>query len=205
MSEGELGDPGVFALSLFGLALAMLGVQLVISEDVAGASVYAVLIAGIAESVGAMWYVVKGESYLAGVLGTFGIWLVGLYLLLAEGPPAHLFNPKGLGTYSLALMVPTFYLTIPAIRRRMVVFTLGFVALFLLELFFGLANILTSTTLGRVAGACAFAAAAAIWYTAFELTWRTGLVDTDRHRSVDPIPHSDSSGHHKPTPERRQP
>lgn len=68
------------------------------------------------------------------------------------------------------MIVPTLYLTLPPLRARMVIFTIAFIALLLLEVFFGLENILTSVTLGRIAGVCAAVAGLSIWATAFELT-----------------------------------
>lgn len=103
--QAKIGDPGIFALSLFGMALIGLAVTLLLGPKTAGpymgASVFAVLIAGIGEGVGALWYLVRGQSYLAGVLGTFGIWLLGLFLYLTSSPSLHLLTPKGVGLYTL--------------------------------------------------------------------------------------------------------
>lgn len=176
MSNGQTktGDPGIFALSLFGMALIGLAITLLLGPKTAGqymgGSVFAVLIAGIGEGIGALWYLVRGQSYLAGVLGTFGIWLVGLFLFLTSTPSQHLLTPKGVGLYALLLIVPTLYLTLPPLRARMMIFTVAFVALLLLEVFFGLENILANATLARVAGVCAVVAGLSIWTTAFQLT-----------------------------------
>ncbi len=156
-------------MALIGLAITLLLGPKTAGQYMGG-SVFAVLIAGIGEGIGALWYLVRGQSYLAGVLGTFGIWLVGLFLFLTSAPSQHLLTPKGVGLYALLLIVPTLYLTLPPLRARMMIFTVAFVALLLLEVFFGLENILANATLARVAGVCAVVAGLSIWTTAFQLT-----------------------------------
>lgn len=43
----KLGNPGIFGLSTFGFALSLLGFQMAVSKETAGATVFAVLVAGL--------------------------------------------------------------------------------------------------------------------------------------------------------------
>ena len=105
----RLGDSSVFGLSTFGFALAVLGTQLTLSSQIAGATVYAVLVAAIGETLAGLWALARGDGYLAGVLTTFGVWLIGYYFFLTAGRAAGLVTAKADGVYVLLLVIPLAY------------------------------------------------------------------------------------------------
>lgn len=164
--KNRFGDPVPLALSLFGFSLVLLGFQFVVTQQVAGAALYAVLVAGILETAAAMLVLIRNETYIATIMGTFGMWLVGFYLLLSGN--IHLINPKSIGLYILALLGPIAYMSIPAFRNKLYALQIGFVALFMVNLLLGIGAIENNATIDKVGGLFAFIAAADLWYAAFE-------------------------------------
>ena len=81
----QLGNPGVFGLATFGFALSALSFQVLVNPDTAGATLYAILVAALGETIAGMWAIARGNTYVAGILTTFGIWLFGFYMMLTQG------------------------------------------------------------------------------------------------------------------------
>jgi succinate-acetate transporter protein len=182
-------DPGAIGLSLFGFALFLYGVQFVVYAGAAPgaatssvATIYAVLVAAVGETLAGVLYILRGQGYQASILCGFGLWLFGLYLLLTLGAENKNFSPDAVGWYAIALIVPVAFMAIPSILHRNVPLTIAFVALIGLLLFLGIgflsANLTAkppvppSVNLLRVSGIFAWVAAAALWYRA------TGIVLT---------------------------
>jgi GPR1/FUN34/yaaH family len=180
-------DPGAIGLSLFGFALFLYGVQFVVYAGAAPgaatssvATVYAVLVAAIGETLAGVLYILRGQGYQASILCGFGLWLFGLYLLLTLGTDNKAFAPDAVGWYAIALIVPVAFMAIPSILHRNLPLIIAFVALIGLLLFLGTgflsANLAAKPPLPpsvnelRVSGIFAFIAAAALWFRA------TGIV-----------------------------
>src|ERR1700733_10868130 len=75
-------DPGAIGLSLFGFALFLYGIQFVVYAGSAPgaaassvATIYAVLVAAIVETLAGVLYVFRGQGYQASILCGFGLWL----------------------------------------------------------------------------------------------------------------------------------
>ncbi|WP_129116160.1 GPR1/FUN34/YaaH family transporter [Halegenticoccus tardaugens] len=168
MSDQET-HPSIFALLLFGYSLAVLGVELLVTTQAVGALMFAILIAGIGESIGGIWELSKGETLIGTTMATFGIWLIGLFLLETLGQVLDLLSPISLGTYFLVLLIPIAILAVPPFKNRMAIPIRGaFAALFLLVLFAGAEFILETGILGPIAGVFAWVAALFIWILAIE-------------------------------------
>jgi hypothetical protein len=141
----RMADATPVAFGLFAFALAMYGVRFV-SVDVttltAGPTTvglnYAVLVGAIAETVGGILAIIRGITYPAYVITTFGIWLFGFYLLVTSGAAQKDFTPDALAWYALVLVVPVAVMAVPAVVHRNVPFTIAFVALIALLLLLGL-------------------------------------------------------------------
>jgi len=176
-------DPGAIGLSLFGFALFLYGVQFVVYAGAAPgaatsavATTYAVLVAAAGETLAGVLYLLRGQGYQASILCGFGLWLLGLYLLLTLGADNKAFSPDAVGWYAIALVVPVAFMAIPSIMHRNPAFILAFVALIGVLLFLGIgflnANLAAtppvppSTSLLRISGICAWVAAAPLWYAA---------------------------------------
>ena len=197
-----MADPMPVAFALFAFAL---GAYFVRFEGVnagtlaSGATTealnYAVLVAGIAEVLGGVLAIIRGTGYPAYVTTTFGIWLLGFYLLVTSGSANKEFTPDALAWYSLVLIVPVAILAVPAFAHRNVLFMIAFLALLGLLLFLGLgyhslySQIVTATVtksaphlstavdLLKVSAWCSLAAALAIWAVfAKEVYQITGLI-----------------------------
>lgn len=175
--QHKLGNGGVFALSTFGFALALFGFQMVVTPPVAvGATLNAMLIAGVMEVLGGFFLVVTGEGYLAGVVITFGALLVGFYLLLTGHPNPHLMTPKAMGAYELWWIAPVAYMWVPALRRmgsaprQFVPLSAGFLTLIAMLLTNGLGAYLGHPGLETASGWFAFVSAVIIWYVGYELS-----------------------------------
>src|SRR6266568_4491479 len=85
-------DPGAIGLSLFGFALFLYGVQFVVYAGAAPgaatssvATIYAILVAAVGETLAGVLYILRGQGYQASILCGFGLWLLGLCLLLFLG------------------------------------------------------------------------------------------------------------------------
>jgi len=118
-------DPGAIGLSLFGFALLLYGVQFVVHANAApGAATssvgttYAILVAAAGETLAGLLYILRGQGYQASILCGFGLWLLGLYLLLTLGTENKAFSPDAVGWYSIALIVPVAFMSIPSFLHR---------------------------------------------------------------------------------------
>lgn len=164
----QLGNPGVFGLATFGFALAALSFQVLLNPEAAGATLYAILVAAIGETIAGMWAIARGNTYLAGVLTTFGIWLFGFYMLRTQGEELGLVNPASEGAYVLLLNIPVIYLAIPAFRGRMWVLSAAFAALIAMLFFLGFGYYFENEMLRTGAGVLALIAAIPIFYLSYE-------------------------------------
>jgi succinate-acetate transporter protein len=184
-----MGDPMPIAYGLFAFALAVYGIRF---ASVSAATLtagpetmalnYAVLIAGLAEVLAGVLGVIRGNSYPGYVTTTFGIWLIGFYLLVTSGAASKEFTPDALAWYVLILVVPVAILAVPAIMHREIAFTIAFAALIVLLLLLGLGYHSVNHALSAAAATgkppalsaavgllqasswFGFAAAAAIWW-----------------------------------------
>jgi succinate-acetate transporter protein len=196
-------DPGAIGLSLFGFALFLYGVQFVVYAGAAPgtatssvATIFAILVAGVGEIVAGILYILRGQGYQASILCTFGLWLLGLYLLLTLGVENRGFATDAVGWYAIALIIPVAFMAIPSFLHRNAAFILAFVALIGLLLFLGLgflsANLAAkppvppSENLLRVAGILAWVAAAALWYSAARVVMAIGKGPADH--AIAPAP-----------------
>ena len=189
-------DPGAIGLSLFGFALFLYGVQFVVYANAAPgaatssvATIYAVLVAAIGETLAGVLYILRGQGYQASILCGFGLWLFGLYLLLTLGADNKAFAPDAVGWYAIALIIPVAFMTIPSILHRNAPLVIAFAALIGLLLFLGIgflhANLAVrppvppSVSLLRVFGILAWVAAAALWYRATGIVLAIGKSPAD--------------------------
>jgi succinate-acetate transporter protein len=160
----NFGNPNIFGLSAFGFSLFLLGMEMVVSRDIAGGALYGLLLAGILEFLAGMWMIAKGESYLASIMTIFGAWLICFFLLMTHGKTIGAFNGASAGWYMLAMEVPIAMLAIPAFVQKKGVLSAAFICLFALVFALGLGFILASTSWFFVSGICAFASAFFIWW-----------------------------------------
>jgi succinate-acetate transporter protein len=192
--------PIAFALFAFALAVYFIRFQDVNAGTLAAGSItealnYALLVAGIAEVLGGVLGMIRGIGYPAYVTTTFGIWLIGFYLLVTSGAANKEFTPDALAWYSLILIVPVAILAVPAFAQRNILFMIAFLALIGLLLFLGLGyhslynqivaatanktapNLGTAVDMLKVSAWCGLAAAIAIWAVfAKEVYQITGLI-----------------------------
>jgi len=161
--QSRLSNSSIFLLLGFGFGVAVLGVQQLVPNrpEFIAAAVYALIVAALAEFVGGLWAFLRGETYLGSIGTTFGVWLVGYYLMLTGGITAAVYN--------FALVIPVALLMIPAVKFRLHLFTAIFLFLLLLLLFLGLANtpIAAATTMARLAGLSALVTALLLWWAAW--------------------------------------
>jgi GPR1/FUN34/yaaH family len=189
-------DPGAIGLSLFGFALFLYGIQFVVYAGASPgaatssvATIYAILVAAVGETLAGILYILRGQGYQASILCGFGLWLLGLYLLLTLGAENKGFAPDAVGWYAIALIAPVAFMAIPSILHRNPAFSLAFVALIGVLLFLGLgflsANLAAkppvppSEGLLRVSGILAWVAAAALWYSAARIVLAIGRSPAD--------------------------
>jgi hypothetical protein len=194
-------DPGAIGLSLFGFALFVYGIQFVVYASAAPgaatssvATIYAVLVAAIGETLAGVLYVLRGQGYQASILCAFGLWLFGLYLLLTLGTHNTAFSPDAVGWYAIALIIPVAYMGVPSFLHRNWTLVIAFVALIGLLLFLGTgflsANLAAkppvppSVNALRVSGIFAFIAAAALWYRAMGIVLAIGKNPADQATSA---------------------
>lgn len=168
MSGQQFGNPGVFGLATFGFALAALSFQVLVNPDTAGATLYAILVAAIGETIAGMWAIARGNTYVAGILTTFGIWLFGFYMMLTQGEELGVLNPASEGAYVLLLIIPVVYLGIIAFRARLVLFSAAFIALIAMLFFLGFGYYFENEVLRTVSGVLALIAAIPIFYLSYE-------------------------------------
>lgn len=198
----SMADPMPIAFALFAFSLGVFFVRFVsvgpasiASGSTTEALNYALLVAGAAEVLGGVLGMIRGIGYPAYVTSTFGLWLVGLFLLVTSGATNKAFTPDALGWYALVLIVPVAILAVPAFVHRDVLFSLAFVALIVLLLFFGLGyhllyndivaatarksapNVNTAVDLVKVSAWSALVAAASLWAVfALEVYRITGVL-----------------------------
>jgi hypothetical protein len=190
-------DPGAIGLSLFGFALFLYGVQFVVYATAAPgaatssvATTYAILVAAVGETLAGILYILRGQGYQASILCGFGLWLLGLYLLLTLGTESKAFSPDAVGWYAIALIVPVAFMSIPSFLHRNLPLIVAFVALIGVLLFLGAgflsANLAAKPPVPpsvnelRVSGIFAFIAAAALWYRATAIVLAIGKSPADR-------------------------
>ena len=200
-------DPGAIGLSLFGFALFLYGIQFVVYANAAPgaatssvATTYAILIAGAGETLAGVFYILRGQGYQASILCGFGLWLLGLYLLLTLGTENKAFSPDAVGWYSVALIVPVAFMSIPSFLHRNVPLAVAFAALIGLLLFLGIGFLSANLTAKplvppsvselRISGIFAFIATAALWYRAAEIVLAIGKTPA---RAAIPAPGVSSS------------
>ena len=189
-------DPGAIGLSLFGFALFLYGVQFVVYANAAPgaatssvATTYAILVAAVGETLAGLLYILRGQGYQASILCGFGLWLLGLYLLLTLGAENKAFSPDAVGWYSVALIVPVAFMSIPSFLHRNLPLIAAFVALIGLLLFLGTGFLSANLTAKppvppsvselRISGIFAFIAAAALWYRATAIVLAIGKSPED--------------------------
>jgi succinate-acetate transporter protein len=201
-----MGDPMPVAYGLFAFALAVYGIRFAsVSAGTLSAGPttvalnYAVLIAGIAETLAGILAVIKGNAYPGYVTSVFGIWLIGFYLLITSGAASKEFTPDALAWYVLVLVVPVAIMAVPAVIHREIAFTIAFVALIVLLLLLGLGyhavqdavatatathrppSLSTAVDLVKASSWFGFIAAVAIWWVfAREVYQATGLLRARR-------------------------
>ena len=190
-------DPGAIGLSLFGFALFLYGVQFVVYANAAPgaatssvATTYAILVAAVGETLAGILYILRGQGYQASILCGFGLWLLGLYLLLTLGAENKAFSPDAVGWYAIALIVPVAFMSIPSFLHRNLPLIVAFVALIGLLLFLGTGFLSANLTAKppvppsvnelRVSGIFAFIAAAALWYRAMAIVLAIGNSHADQ-------------------------
>jgi succinate-acetate transporter protein len=205
-----MADPMPMAYGLFGFALAAFGLRFMnveaetlASNSTSIAVTYAVLVAGIAQTVAGVLGIVRGMGYPAYVTSTFGIWLLGFYLLATTGAEDEAFTPNALAWYVLLLLVPVAIMAVPAFVHRNIPFSIAFVAVIAALLFFGLGyhnlyevataaaktkttpDLSTAVSLVKASGWAAWAAAAAVWFVfAKEVYHLTGVLGGGRTRAA---------------------
>ncbi|WP_024792957.1 hypothetical protein [Tomitella biformata] len=162
----QIGDPGAAALFTFGLALSWVWVAEVIDHSAAGALVFGLLVGGIGQTLGGIIAIIRRDNYLGNLLLTYGIWLIGFHLLSVS---EELGNTNSRAWWSFALVIPSLFLMVPAIRERSVPIILAFIFLITLEVFLGLALLNTGVGwLPKAVGWSAFASAFPIYFLAYE-------------------------------------
>lgn len=166
--SGQLGNPGVFGLATFGLALSALSFQVLINADAAAATLYLILVAALGETIAGMWAIARGNTYVAGILTTFGIWLFGFYMMRTQGEELGIVTPAAEGAYVLLLIIPVVYLGIIAFRAKLVIFSAAFAALIAMLFFLGFGYYFENGVLRTIAGILAIIAAAPIFYLSYE-------------------------------------
>jgi hypothetical protein len=197
-----MADPMPIAFALFAFALGVYFIRFqgvnagtLASGPTTEALNYAVLAGGIAETVGGVLGIIRGIGYPAYVTTTFGIWLLGFYLLITSGAASKEFTPDALAWYSLVLIVPVAILAVPAFVHLNIPFMIAFLALLGLLLFLGLGyhslndqlvtaaatksapHLGTAVDLLKVSAWCGLVAALAIWAVfAQEVYQLTGLL-----------------------------
>jgi hypothetical protein len=197
-----LADPMPIAFGLFAFALAVFAVRFVTVDTAtvaAGSTTeglnYAVLVAGIGEVLASVLGIVRGLRYPAYLTGMFGLWLIGLYLLVTVGADSKEFTPNAVAWYAILLAIPVAIMAVPAIVDRNIPLIIAFIALIgvLLTLGFGFHSAYnsigaaaasktapdfgTAVNLLKTSAWFAFVAAAAIWWVfAVEVYLLTGVL-----------------------------
>jgi len=202
-----MADPMPIAYGLFAFALAVYGIRFMTldaSTLAAGSTTvaldYAVLIAGVAETLAGVLGLIKGITYPAYVTTIFGIWLIGFFLLVTSGAKEKAFTPDALAFYVLVLIIPVAIMAVPAIVHRNIPFTIAFVALLSMLLLLGLGyhdlynqvstaattkgapSLSTAVSLIKASAWFAFVGALSIWWVfAREVYQITGILHRETH------------------------
>jgi hypothetical protein len=113
---------------------------------------YATLIAGLAQVGAGVISIIRGSGYVGYVASTFGMWLIGFYLLGLDTKA----DPDAAAWFLIALVPVLVLLMIPAIIRRRVAFTIAFGAITTLVILDGFAlhklhDILAAVTTAKAA------------------------------------------------------
>jgi len=196
MVNERIGDPGVIAVSWFGMALVMLGFVEVVAPSASGGLSYAVLIAGIAEAAGGGIALARGDTYLGSIVGIFGLWLIGFYFL---GGNPHAATHDSLGLYTLMTIVPIAYLTIPAIRLKAWILAAAMLLILALYAVLGVGYLAQSDSLAKAAGWLSFISAVPVWYLAAERLFASTLGAEEPIAEQIPPPVSKPTGVHTAT------
>lgn len=184
-----------FALAVYGIRFMNLDASTLAAGSTTVALDYAVLIAGVAETLAGVLGLIKGITYPAYVTTIFGIWLIGFFLLVTSGAKEEAFTPDALAFYVLVLVVPVAIMAVPAILHRNIPFTIAFVALLSMLLLLGLGyhdlynevsaaaktkgapSLSTAVNLVKASAWFAFAGALSIWWVfAREVYQITGIL-----------------------------
>lgn len=201
----RMSNPMPVAFGLFGFALFIYGARFaginpttIASNSKSDAFVYALLVGGLAETLCGVLGIIRGQAYQGYVTSTFGIWLIGFFLLLTAGAKDKTFTPDAIGWYALVLIVPVVIFAIPEFVRRDVPFMIAFTTITILLLLLGLGfhdlnhdlvNAAATKTPPDLSGVAdmlkwsaymAFIAAIAIWYVMARDLYRImGLFDME--------------------------
>ncbi|MBM7366946.1 GPR1/FUN34/YaaH family transporter [Gordonia hydrophobica] len=159
-----IGDPGGAALFTFGLALSWVFVAEVLDHDAKGALVFGLLVGGIGQTLGGIIAILRRDNYLGNLLLTYGLWLIGFHVLSVS----ELGSTSARGWWSFALVIPSLFLVIPAIKMRNVAIISAFVFLIALEVVLGLSLVTENASLNPLVGWLAFLSALPIYYLAYE-------------------------------------
>ncbi|ALG85284.1 GPR1/FUN34/YaaH family transporter [Gordonia phthalatica] len=159
-----IGDPGGAALFTFGLALSWVFVAEVLDHDAKGALVFGLLVGGIGQTLGGIIAILRRDNYLGNLLLTYGLWLIGFHVLSVS----ELGSTSARGWWSFALVIPSLFLVIPAIKIKNVAIISAFVFLIALEVVLGLSLVTENASLNPIVGWLAFLSALPIYYLAYE-------------------------------------
>ena len=161
-------NPSVFGLLLFGFSLVAVGTYNFLGGG-EGALVFSTFIAGLGELLAGIWVIIQGRNHLGNVMATFGIWLLGLFLLEVVGGEIGLANPLSISVYFLAILIPVILLYVPVYKNSLPWSVhLTFAALFLLPLFTGASFLIDAPILIWLSGLSAYVGAFGIWLLAYE-------------------------------------
>lgn len=196
-----LADPLPIATGLLGLQLVVYVARWIsvtphsLAESaLTAANSYALLIAGVAQAGAGVLSLVRGNAYVGYVATTFGLWLLGFYLLATD----HGADPDSFAGYIAALVIPLVLLMVPAVARRRWAFIVAFGAILVMLVVDAVAfhllheakaskslpDIATAVTLLRTsAWAAGVAAVCLFWLTARGIFEATGLAQPAEHIS----------------------
>lgn len=164
IDAGIKGNPSTLAVAAFAYAMLVFGVFELGYEPAGTALTYTLLFAGIAELVGGVMNIARGETYLGSVTAFFGSWLLGFYFLAQADA-----SGGALGVYILALVIPAVMFWIPTFSNRDPVGNGAYATVVVALLFAGAGNLLSMTALHLVAGASSIAASAFLYYMATDV------------------------------------
>ena len=125
----------------------------------------------------------RGETYLPAVIGTFGMWLVGFFLLLTSDAA----NPTAKGVYTLVLLGPISYLALVAFRGSNTVLKFAFTGVSLVVAALGLGFLLDSHAFAVAGGVFSLLTAPAAWYLAYERIMHGIEAERARHEDSEEL------------------